>query len=65
MFVLDPRVVYVRVSVAVHVDLTDDAMQYRMAELGDMFSADDVVCAEIISNLESVSYVRQVSVVRS
>lgn len=61
MPVLDPHVVCIRVIVTVYVDTTDDTIQSAITESGGLFSAADVVRAEIESNLESVSYVRHVS----
>ena len=54
--------VRVRVRVWVHIDPTNEELLDRIRESGGTFSIADVVCNEIESNLESVSYVRQVSV---
>ena len=52
----------VRLTVTVDVDPTDDELLDRFDQSSGSFSITDVVRAEIESNLESVSYVRQVSV---
>lgn len=54
----------VRVMVTVDVDPSDDELLNRFDESSGSFSIADVVRAEIESNLESVSYVRHVSVER-
>ena len=58
----DKRYVIVRVIVTVGVDPSDDGLLDRFDESGGSFSIAEVVRAEIESNLESVSYVRQVSI---
>ncbi len=58
----DQTWVEVTVVVTVCVDRTDDTIQSAILESGGLFSADQVVRDEIQSNLESVSYVRQVSI---
>lgn len=52
----------VRVMVTVGVDPSDDELLDRFDESSSSFSIAEVVRAEIESNLESVSYVRSVSV---
>jgi len=58
----DNRYVTVRVIVTVDVDPSDDELLDRFDESSGSFSIAEVVRAEIESNLESVSYVRHVSV---
>jgi hypothetical protein len=57
----DERYIAVTFIVAVHVDPKDDELLDRFESNGS-FSISEVVRAEIESNLESVSYVRHVSV---
>ena len=52
----------VRFTVTVQVDPTDDELLDRFDESSGPFSIAEVVRSEIESNLESVSYVRHVSV---
>lgn len=52
----------VRVAVTVVVDTNDGELRDRMHHAGKLLSVEQVVCAEVESNLESVSYVRQVLV---
>lgn len=54
----------VQLMVTVEVDPSDDELLDRFDESSGSFSVAEVVGAEIESNLESVSYVRQVSVER-
>jgi len=54
----------VRCVVTVFVDPKDPELPEILAEAGDNSSIADVVASEIQSNLESVSYVRHVSVTR-
>jgi len=54
----------VKFVVTVQVDPTDDELLDRFDQSSGPFSVADVVRAEIESNLESVSYVRHVSVER-
>ena len=60
----DNHYVTVRLVVTVDVDPSDDELLDRFDESSGSFSIAEVVRAEIESNLESVSYVRQVSVER-
>ena len=52
----------VRLTVTVDVDPTNDELLDRFDQSSGSFSITDVVRAEIESNLESVSYVRHVSI---
>ena len=52
----------VKLAVTVQVDPSDDELLDRFDESRGSFSIVEVVRAEIESNLESVSYVRHVSV---
>lgn len=52
----------VKLTVTVDVNPTDDELLDRFDQSSGSFSITDVVRAEIESNLESVSYVRHVSV---
>jgi hypothetical protein len=54
----------VQVMVTVDVDPNDDELLDKFDESSSSFSIAEVVRAEIESNLESISYVRQVSVER-
>lgn len=54
----------VRLSVTVHIDPTDDELLDRYDESSGPFSVADVVRSEVQSNLESVSYVRHVVVIK-
>lgn len=56
-----PRVT-IMFAVTVCVDPTDEELLAAISESGGSFSIVDVVRAEIESNLESVSYVRHVSI---
>jgi len=58
----DSHYLTVRLTVAVAVDPSDDELVERVEEPTGPFSIIEVVGAEILSNLESVSYVRRVSV---
>jgi hypothetical protein len=58
----EKRCVVVTVIVTVHVDPDDDELLERSSESSSTLSVDEIVRAEIESNLESVSYVRCVSV---
>lgn len=58
----DNGYITVRLVVTVQVDPTDDELLDKYDESGGPFSVADVVRAEIESNLESVSYVRHVSI---
>ena len=60
----DNPYVTVQVIVTVDVDPSDDELLDRFDESSGSFSIAEVVRAEIESNLESVSYVRHVSVER-
>jgi hypothetical protein len=63
MTVNDQLVAVVRMILGVSVDATDAALLDRISESNGSLSIDDVVRDEIESNLESVSYVRQVSII--
>jgi len=52
----------VRLTVTVDVDPTDEELLDRFDRSNGPFSITEVVRAEIESNLESVSYVRHVSI---
>lgn len=58
----EKRYITIVFAVTVQVDPTDDELLDRFDESKGSFSITDVVRAEIESNLESVSYVRHVSV---
>ena len=62
MYVIEKGTVRVAVRVIAYVDPTDQTLAETIAESGGSFSIVDVVRGEIESNLESVSYVRHVSV---
>ena len=55
------RVVEVRLIVIVHVDVTNEEFLEALAASGGK-AATDVVGAEVVSNLESVSFVESASV---
>ena len=56
------RYITVEFAVTVQVDPTDDELLDRYDQASGPFSITDVVRSEIRSNLESVSYVRHVSI---
>jgi hypothetical protein len=57
------RIVEVRLIVMVLVDLTESSLTEALAALGGHSSSlADVVSSEVVSNLESVSYVESVIV---
>lgn len=58
----DRRDITVRLSLTVHVDPTDDELLDRYDQSNRPFSVANVVSDEVRSNLESVSYVRHVSI---
>lgn len=58
----DNHYLTMRLIVTVAVDPSDDELLDRFDESSGSLSITEVICAEIESNLESVSYVRQVSV---
>ncbi len=60
----DNGYITVRLMVTVDVDPSDDELLDRFDESSGSFSIADVVRAEITSNLESVSYVRDITVQR-
>ena len=62
MSVNENRYITVELGVTVQVDPTDDELLDRFDQSSGSFSITDVVRAEIESNLESVSYVRHVSI---
>jgi hypothetical protein len=62
MYVIEEGIVEVRFTVTVYVDPAEDDLLAMIKESGGSFSILDVVRGEIESNLESVSYVRHVSV---
>ena len=62
MYVIEKGTVRVTVRVIAYVDPTDQTLAETIAESGGSFSIVDVVRGEIESNLESISYVRHVSV---
>jgi len=55
-------VISVRVVVLVSVDPTDEDLLAEIARSRGSLSIADIVCNEIESNLESVSYVRHVTI---
>ena len=59
------RYLTVKFIVTVQVDRSDDELLDRYDESSSPFSVADVVRSEIQSNLESVSYVRHVAVIKS
>ena len=59
------RYITVELAVTVQVDPTDDELLDRYDESSGQFSVADVVRSEVQSNLESVSYVRHVAVIKS
>jgi len=59
------RYLTVKFIVTVQVDPSDDELLDRYDESSSPFSVADVVRSEIQSNLESVSYVRHVAVIKS
>ena len=58
----DSRHIAIMFAVTVHVDPTDEELLAAISESGGSSSIVDVVRSEIESNLESVSYVRHVSI---
>jgi hypothetical protein len=58
----NPESVVVRLSVTVHVDPSNDELLDRYDRTAGSFSIANVVSDEVRSNLESVSYVRHVSI---
>lgn len=58
----DGGCVVVRLSLTVHVDPSDDELLDRYDRTCGPFSIANVVSDEVRSNLESVSYVRHVSI---
>jgi hypothetical protein len=50
----------ITILVAVQVDAGDKGLAEPLEQVGGPFSLTDVVCCEIQSNLESLSYVREV-----
>jgi hypothetical protein len=63
MAIDDPFTVVVRMIVAVCVDPTADELSDKVSESQSSLSIDDVVRSEIASNLESISFVRHVSII--
>ena len=61
MAALEQSCVVILLAVTVHVNPREELLA-RINESGGSFSITDVVRAEIESNLESVSYVRHVSI---
>ncbi len=57
-----PELISVRVVVLVSVDPTDQELLAAVAQSRGSLSIADIVCSEIESNLESVSYVRHVTI---
>ncbi len=59
---VDTRYVAVRLVITVHVDSADGDLLDRFDESGGPLSIFDVVRNEIESNLDSIRYVRRVSI---